>query len=238
MGNEPKSEPLVSSPVMVTGEGTGTSITLQLESHWMTAVQELGVEAAKARPVFDKLVEMYTQEVRAYHNLKHVKAMLDFLDSHASEIQGMPQVVLAVFFHDAIYDSQANDNEEQSAALVQALMKPIGLASEDIEPIASLVQSTKKHHPILSGTDNRLFLDADLAILGSSPGSYLRYCDAIREEYAWVPQSDYIVGRKGVLESFLQRPEIYMTESVRGKLEERARENIAAEIQLLGESSA
>lgn len=227
MGHELKSGPRESTAIK---ERQSTTIAQELESHWVTAVRELGIESDKARPVFDKLLAMYSEVKRAYHNLSHIKLMLDFLGSHASDIQRMPQVVLAVFFHDAIYDSQAKDNEERSAALVSELMKPLGLATDHIETIASLVQSTKKHQPILEGIDNELFLDADLAILGSHPEIYLVYSDSIREEYSWVPEPDYAAGRKRVLEAFLNRPKIYFTRPVRTELEARARENIAAEI--------
>lgn len=235
MGHEPKSVPRESTPIK---ERQLTRIAEKLESDWVTAIQELGIGTDSARPAFDNLLARYAEGNRSYHNLSHIKEMLDFLRSHASAIQGMPQVVLAVFFHDAIYDSQAKDNEEQSAALVQELMKPLGLAPNHIETIASLVQSTKKHQPILEGMDNKLFLDADLAILGSAHEKYLQYSDSVREEYSWVPEPDYVAGRKGVLEAFLKRSEIYLTQPVRAELEARARDNIAAEIKLLGGPSA
>jgi predicted metal-dependent HD superfamily phosphohydrolase len=230
MGNDLKSGRREST---TTHERQGTPIAAELESHWITAVRELDIEIEKARPAFDKLLAMYSVGKRAYHNLSHIKDMLDFLSSHAGEIQGMPQVVLAALFHDAIYDSQAKDNEERSAALVKELMQPLGLATDHIETIASLVLSTKKHQPLLAGIDNELFLDADLAILGASPEKYLQYSNSIREEYSWVPESNYIAERKKVLQIFLDRPTLYFTQSVRTVLEARAKENITAEIWYL-----
>ncbi|BAZ86821.1 hypothetical protein NIES806_30370 [Dolichospermum compactum NIES-806] len=40
---------------------------------------------------------------------------------------------------------------------------------------------------------------------------YQAYSQAIRQEYAWVSELEYIIGRKQVLERFWQREKIYFT---------------------------
>ncbi|MCB0330747.1 MAG: hypothetical protein KDD70_13830 [Bdellovibrionales bacterium] len=238
MGNDPRPAPKRGPSEAAANLGAATSVTQELETYWTAAATALGLDPETVRPVFDELVELYSQAGRAYHNLTHLQAMLGFVDEHAPEVQNIPQVVMAVFFHDAIYDSKAKDNEERSAALVADRMEALGLQREESEVISSLVLSTKKHQPLLPGRDNELFLDADLAILGRSSDVYFRYCDAIREEYAWVPEVDYVAGRKAVLESFLQREKIFFSSSVRARLEPQARENIAAEMKALEGASA
>ncbi len=76
-------------------------------------------------------------------------------------------------------------------------------------------------------------LDADLAIFGANPGEYQKYARSIRQEYIWVSDANYIAGRTKVLENFLQRERIYLTEEIFNSLELSAHNNIKAEIQFL-----
>jgi predicted metal-dependent HD superfamily phosphohydrolase len=79
-------------------------------------------------------------------------------------------------------------------------------------------------------------LDADLAILGANPIQYQAYAAAIRQEYAWVSDADYRVGRCRVLQAFLSQSQIYFTASVLEELDATARSNLKAEIRLLNNS--
>lgn len=81
--------------------------------------------------------------------------------------------------------------------------------------------------------DSQVLLDADLAILATNPVQYLEYAHAIRQEYSWVAEADYITGRQQVLEKFLQRSLIYFTPLMLEFAEPSARSNIQAEIQSL-----
>lgn len=76
-------------------------------------------------------------------------------------------------------------------------------------------------------------LDADLAVLAAPPEDYDTYRDAIRQEYAWVTEADWITGRGRVLSAFLDREQIYHLRAVKNKLEAAARENIARELSRL-----
>jgi predicted metal-dependent HD superfamily phosphohydrolase len=78
-----------------------------------------------------------------------------------------------------------------------------------------------------------VLLEADLAILGANERAYWTYADQIRQEYAWVPEPDYRMGRRQVLDRFLTRPRIFHRLA---HLEEPARTNIAAEIARLAGS--
>jgi len=76
-------------------------------------------------------------------------------------------------------------------------------------------------------------LDIDLSILGYSPEKYSQYKKNIRKEYSWVPENDYVSGRKKVLESFLKKQKIFQTEYFYSKYEQNARINIQEEIRAL-----
>jgi predicted metal-dependent HD superfamily phosphohydrolase len=95
--------------------------------------------------------------------------------------------------------------------------------------VASLILKTKTHDAG-GDADAQVLIDADLAILGATETIYQDYTNKIRQEYGWVPESEYRIGRRRILERFLARPRIYQ---LLGQLEGPARRNMAAEIAQL-----
>ena len=70
-------------------------------------------------------------------------------------------------------------------------------------------------------------------MLGAPPDQYDAYEAAVRQEYAWVGETDWRAGRAAVLKAFLSRPHIFHTEIFRQGRETRARENIARSLERL-----
>ena len=184
---------------------------------------------AEAAELFKKIAKEYQTENRKYHKFEHIEKMLAFLQTYEQEIKDNVGVKLATYFHDIIYDTKAKDNEEQSAQYAQNFLAPFGIPDDTTKHILSLIHATIRHEAIAGDTDSAIFLDGDLAILGSSEEEYDKYAAKIRQEYAWVPEDQYRLGRKKVLEDFLNRPKIYFTEWAGKELEVRARKNIKRE---------
>lgn len=187
-----------------------------------------------------KLVSCYQEPHRAYHTLIHVETMLDLLQTlsfpeiileEPSPLCNTPEygaVELAVWFHDAVYDPKAKNNEERSAELAEKLLKDV-LPGKTVALIKRLILLTKTHER--SKCHNyaaHLMLDLDLAVFGFDEDAYDFYAAAIRKEYHFVPQKDYAAGRIQVLEKFLRRQKIYKYATW---LETQAKENLRREIQ-------
>ena len=207
---------------------------IQLEPAWQTLTDTLGVAELASRAVFTGLSRRYSEPSRFYHTLTHVAQMLHTVETRKQVVgvQDPSAVRLAVWFHDAVYDSRAGDDEEQSARLAADALSGWNISGATAATVERLILATKTH--IWSGDhDGALFLDADLAILGSDADSYARYARAIRQEYAWVPDADYRAGRRRVLANFLERPRLYQTPPLHDAWEVRARENLRAEIEQL-----
>ena len=96
------------------------------------------------RRVFNILVAAYTQPDRHYHNLNHIDRLLTTIDRTES-LQNPTAVRLAVWFHDFVYDSQASDNEAQSAKSAEELLTNIGISSELIDRVQQLILATQGH---------------------------------------------------------------------------------------------
>ena len=136
---------------------------------------------------------------------------------------------MALWFHDAIYDTSRRDNEERSAQWARKSALSAGLSPERAERIAGLVLATK-HDAVPLGSDAGLLVDIDLAILGSETARFEAYEMQIREEYAWVRESVYRQARRQILEGFLNREWIYSTAFFRAEHEARARENLSRSV--------
>jgi len=193
-----------------------------------------------ADAVFADLVRHYREPRRAYHNTTHLRDVLAAIDRLAALPDEPRTVRLAAWFHDVIYDPQAQDNEERSAAYATAALGPHGIPAATLRRISDLILLTKTH-AVESSTDRdaSVLLDADLAILGAAPAQYDAYARAIRQEYAWVPDEAYRSGRRAVLERFLQRPRLYHTALLFAEREAAARANLRREIAaLISETSA
>jgi predicted metal-dependent HD superfamily phosphohydrolase len=59
----------------------------------------------------------------------------------------------------------------------------------------------------------------------------------IRREYAYVGESEYVLGRRRILEGFLSKDEIYFVPKIREEFEIRARANLSRRIAELSRRS-
>lgn len=187
----------------------------------------------RADEAWRALDRAYADPARAYHGWSHIEAMLrDFDDARgdpALSAVAFDNVELAIFFHDAVYDPRASDNEARSAALLQDLAGGTpAIGPEAVARVAGLIEATATHAP---STDlaTQLLLDLDMAILGAAPERYEGYAAAVRREYAHVPDALWRAGRSAVLGRFLARDRLYQTERFRVRLESQARADLSGE---------
>ena len=184
-----------------------------------------------------ELSALYRTADRHYHGIAHIEALLRLLDEHRAAFSDPEAVEAAIWFHDAIYDSRAKDNEAQSAVL--AAEKLDGRTNaQRIGRIVAMIEATATHTvPALDPTparrDAALLLDMDLSILGAAPPVFDAYEAAVRREYAWVDEPLWVAGRGAVLKTFVERDHIFHTEIFRDRLERQARENLKRSIEAL-----
>lgn len=182
--------------------------------------------------VFDELVRRYAEPGRRYHTAEHVVECLAWLDRVRHLARDAAAVEAAIWFHDAVHDPLAADNEARSAALFRTLAGDAGVADDAIEPMAKLIEATDhRRRPELP--DARLLVDIDLCILGAPPARYRRYEQDVRAEYAVLDDEVYRIGRRSVLRGFLERTAIFHTDYFGRRLESQARDNLAEAVRAL-----
>ena len=202
----------------------------RLEADWQGTAARAGLAGPETEAIFQDLCLRYSEPGRAYHNLDHIAAMMETVSSFGDKVHDDAAVRLAVWFHDAVYDTRRSDNEDESALYALGALKG-GVWDSLRMRVMILIGKTKTHEAPPGDTDCQILLDADLAVLGSSAADYDLYARAIRKEYAWVPEAEYRVGRRKVLESFLGRDRLYHTPSLFDTLEQAARANLRREIE-------
>ena len=176
----------------------------------------------------------YAEPHRRYHTRQHIEQCLALL-AEVPDLMDSERRVLtwAIWWHDAVYDPKASDNEARSAELAKRDLRELDATLHERDEVARLIRLTAGHVVEAEDRLGEILVSIDLAILGAAPGDYDAYAQAVRAEYAHVADAAWRAGRPRVLQHFLDTPVIYPDPDLRGRLEARARANLAREIASL-----
>jgi predicted metal-dependent HD superfamily phosphohydrolase len=191
-----------------------------------------GLDLTPPQGLYEQVCQRYAEPHRAYHTLYHLNECFSHFD-RARHIAAHPfEVELALWFHDAIYEPQAADSEEQSAAWAAQALTSAHADLPQIERVSGLILATK-HATVEGSPDHAVLLDTDLSILGAPRPRFLEYESQIRHEYSFVPEETFRKVRAAILARFLERPHIYITDYFAALLEGRARSNLRFSLERL-----
>ena len=202
-----------------------------LSEHWRNCFSALSLP----EPVdtqFANLIQRYSEQHRAYHTRQHLEECFLAFEGTHSPAQSPGAVALALFYHDAIYDTHARDNEEKSAELARQVLASVR-AGEPIQSYVTDLILVTRHAAMPETDDQQLVVDIDLSILGAAQERFDEYERQVRQEYSWVDEAIFRSVRSKILQEFLARPAIYSTASFRDRLERPARENLRRSIAAL-----
>jgi predicted metal-dependent HD superfamily phosphohydrolase len=182
---------------------------------------------------FRELVSLYGEgdgkNGRYYHTLEHIEACLAELNQVRRFAEDPKALEVAIWFHDAIYDTHRSDNEEQSAEYASRVLTLMSQRHDFIARVHALIMATKHNRP-LTGPDEQLIADIDLSGFGQDFQTVETNSRNIRKEYKWVPTDEFNRKRLEILRMFLNRQYLYFTPRFRSKYEASAKENLAREI--------
>lgn len=179
---------------------------------------------ALLREVTPALRQRYAEPGRHYHDQVHVDALLARLRELRDRFVDAEAAELAIWFHDAIYNPRAGDNEERSAELARRTLASFGAPAARVDAVSRLILATK-HDAVPAEADARLVVDLDLGILAAPPADFDAYERAIRAEYAHVPDDAFRAGRAALLRKFLARDRIFGSDAF-DSFESSARVNL------------
>lgn len=195
----------------------------------------------------EDLLERYEQPHRKYHTSVHLSEMLTALKTlYKRHHTATPRaVLLAAWFHDAVYEANPGDDEAASADLARTALTPLAstgfLTNRGVTAIAHLIELTASHQladgieeytsGALTRADAAFFLDADLAILAADSPRYTRYVAGVRAEYAHYTPDAFTRGRAAILQGFLNRTTIYASDTAHLLWDAPARLNLRTELE-------
>lgn len=203
-----------------------------LRANWNEAWQALGVTATNNAPndaLCAELQRRYGEPQRHYHTMQHLGECLAWFEREKALAERPGEVALALWFHDAVYDVHAHDNEARSADWARQALRAAGAGDAAADRVHALVMATR-HDAVPEGRDAALLIDIDLSILGAERARFDEYEQQVGAEYAFVPLEVRLPRRREILQRFLDRPALYATPRMRALLEARARLNLQRSI--------
>ncbi|HWJ83753.1 MAG TPA: hypothetical protein VNS55_16060 [Nocardioides sp.] len=182
----------------------------------------------------DQLLAAYADPARRYHDVRHLGGVLSRLEelAAAGTTYDRDPVLLAAWFHDAIYDGE-RDAEERSAAWAEEALPPL-VPSRTVVEVARLVRVTETHDPADDDLNGCALSDADLGVLAIEEPLYEEYVAAVRAEYVHLDDEAFRDGRSAFLTKLAERQRIFRTDHAGRQWEDRARRNIERELARLG----
>ena len=182
--------------------------------------------------LWKEIAYAYSKKGRHYHTLAHLDNVFSELLQVKELIRDWQTIVFSIAYHDLVYDSLKQDNEERSAEEASNKLALINAPDVQRDKCKRQILATKGHQ-LSTDADTNYFTDADLSILGSDFDEYDEYARQIRKEYKYFPNLIYKPARKKVLQHFLQMEKIFKTSFFADKYEKQARINLNRELETL-----
>src|SRR5689334_7771856 len=102
------------------------------------AWRRLGGAATGVDTCARDLLAAWAEPHRRYHATSHLDACLALLDTTRATANRTDEIELGLWFHDAVYDTRARDNEERSAAWAERALAAGGLPADAVARVAAL----------------------------------------------------------------------------------------------------
>jgi len=176
-----------------------------------------------AETVHGELRRRYDEPFRQYHNLHHILDCLRLCDEVGSLLVDRDAVELALWFHDAVYDTGTSTNELRSAELF--LTMSTGASFLFRHRVCDHILATR-HSTTVRDPDRRFLVDIDLSGFGAPWEEFMRNGALLREESSGQNDIKYHHGQVAFLSRLQERRYFFATEYFRARYETTARENL------------
>jgi len=203
---------------------------IDLETAWATHWAMLHLPAPTT--LLPGVVARWEEPHRRYHSLQHLRECLALFEENRALAAHPGEVAIALWFHDAVYETREHDNEERSAKWAAQALTDADASGDVVVRVQALIMATR-HDGAAATADARLVVDIDLAILGAAPARFAEYERQIRDEYAHVPDLVFRAKRAEILRGFLLREPLFATPAFAARFEVAAKTNLEAAVTSL-----
>lgn len=174
--------------------------------------------------LYRDLMQRYSESHRYYHTWGHIDHCLGLFDLAYGQMDDPDAVEMALWFHDSIYDLHAKDNERKSADLFTGYAIGV-LEPAFVQKVCKLILITQHLAPP-SSLDEQYIVDIDLSSFGLPEKEFKQDSEAVRQEYAHIPDESYYSGRTRFMQSLADRSTVYHTDFFRTRYESTAQQNL------------
>lgn len=208
--------------------------------HFLHTLRALGAKMYHAPALHIALLKAWNEPHRTFHTPKHLRECLFHLEQERwgglIDTVDRGRLAMALWFHDAVCDVKASENQEKSAAWAVQSLALLDLSTENVDIVQRLILSTKLNHAPTGCALEAWIHDIDFYMFGMDAKQFAQYTQDIRSEFSWVDDLNYRRGIDFVLRRFINNPAgIYQTEAGRLDYEDIARKNIQMYLQSLQE---
>lgn len=191
------------------------------------------------------LINAYGEHHRHYHNLDHIKSCFKEFEEIESKLKYPLLTKFALLYHDYVYIPVYSGNEIASYCKAILDATELGLKESDYNIIKSLIIATaysdrenvaltcEVDNLIEIRTDTKFLIDIDLSVFGKNREEFLKYEKNIRKEFHLVNDIEFCEERIQILERFVSKHRIYLSDYFYNKYEKKAKENLRYSIGLL-----
>lgn len=182
--------------------------------------------------VYQQLRDAYNEPQRVYHTLEHIKCCLSKFDEVSHLMKNPDAVELAIWFHDAIYQLGADDNEQLSADLFMILTD--GLFQDVFrETVYQHIMATCHTATAITDDDTKLMVDIDLSSFGLPWTDFFSDSRKVRQEMSHISDAEYYQKQIAFQQCLLSRPSFFYSDYFIEHYEAQARANLAKLFELV-----
>ena len=176
--------------------------------------------------MWQKVAAAYSANGRFYHTLTHIQHMFTIADQLQAVTTDFTAVQLAIWFHDAIYQLNAIDNEILSADLFMTLSESV-IQPAIRQQVYQHIIATLHNGSQMLDHDSRYMVDIDLSSFGLPWEKFLQNSRHVREEMRHIPDEEFYPKQYRFQQSLLKHGRFYQTDYFFRNYEQSALNNIA-----------
>src|SRR6056297_3244972 len=106
---------------------------------WKNLASRYSSDDKLIRGLWNEMVAAYTGSKRFYHNLGHIKKMIEYAFAFKEHLDHFDTVVFAIFYHDLVHRPLRKDNVENSADAAARYLSRLGVTPAIIERCTEMI---------------------------------------------------------------------------------------------------
>ena len=182
----------------------------------------------------DRLLLAYSEPQRVYHTLAHIQSCFKIFQDVVHLAKNADALALAIWFHDAIYDINANDNEQRSADWF--LQETKGIFDDSLRNLVyGHILVTMHCGTEIQDHDSQIMVDIDLFSFGKPWPEFLRDSEDVRNEKPGIPDEEFYPKQCGFQQFLLEQPRFFQSDYFYQHYEKQARQNLTRFMALINQ---